>query len=176
MKSVFHCQSCDFPPSLSCLFTKYLPALCMCVTLFDHLSLCGYLVLLRMSVIHQTVFPSLRVSKNGKKLFFCTFRKTVWHFRAGSIDEREKAAIGLQFLSQSAFSWGNYVVLLYVKDWIRLCFFSPSPSLAIRETWMEKSDCFPSSSGVSCNQVCTWIQGKLPHLCCYFIIKVSTHQ
>lgn len=70
MKSVFHCQSCDFPPSLSCLFTKYLPALCMCVTLFDHLSLCGYLVLLRMSVIHQTVFPSLRVSKNGKKLFF----------------------------------------------------------------------------------------------------------
>lgn len=70
MKSVFHCQSCDFPPSLSCLFTKYLPALCMCVTRFDHLSLCGYLVLLRMSVIHQTVFPSLRVSKNGKKLFF----------------------------------------------------------------------------------------------------------
>lgn len=70
MKSVFHCQSCDFSPSLSCLFTKYLPALCMCVTRFDHLSLCGYLVLLRMSVIHQTVFPSLRVSKNGKKLFF----------------------------------------------------------------------------------------------------------
>lgn len=70
MKSVFHCQSCDFPPSLSCLFTKYLPALCMCVTRFDHLSLCGYLVLLWMSVIHQTVFPSLRVSKNGKKLFF----------------------------------------------------------------------------------------------------------
>lgn len=111
-----------------------------------------------------------------QKTFFLYFQETVWHFRAGSIDEREKAAIGLQFLSQSAFSWGNYVVLLYVKDWIRLCFFSPSPSLAIRETWMEKSDCFPSSSGVSCNQVCTWIQGKLPHLCCYFIIKVSTHQ
>lgn len=121
------------------------------------------------------IFPP-KSEQEWQKNFFLDFQETVWHFRTGSIDEREKAAFGLQFLSQSAFSWGNYVVLLYVKDWIRLWFFSPSPSLAIRETWMEKSDCFPSSSGVSCNQVCTWIQGKLPHLCCYFIIKVSTHQ